>query len=215
MGLFHPVKRKLILLAAVFFQPPADFIVQMKRISKNRKGNIFAFQQVHQPPKIRMKDGVTSGNIKIRKTVIYLTEILAVRHHFLHLLPRHGVQFLTVVFRKDITMLTSLITVICDMPLKSKIFFHESVPSFPFPIYTQTLSKRNISGNPRQLLCTQNCQGPGLCQAARLFFPGSAGGTAGRRFRLWLVSGSAGRGFRLRFVSGSAGGSGGRHLMPS
>ena len=71
-----------------------------------------------------MQDRVSAGNIEIRQTAIHGTEILAVGHHFLHLLPGHAVKLFAGILRKDIAMLAALVTVIGNMPLKSEILFH-------------------------------------------------------------------------------------------
>ena len=62
--------------------------------------------------------------IEIRNPVVYLAEVLAVRHDLLHLLPGHALQLLTAFPGKNIAVLAALVTFICDMPLKRKITSH-------------------------------------------------------------------------------------------
>ena len=124
MGLTHTVQRHLVFLTAAHFQHPAYLIIQMKRIAHQGKRNVLAFQQDHQFPEIGMKDRIAAGDIEIRNSVVYLAEILAVRHDLLHLLPGHALQLLTAFPGKNIAVLAALVTFICNMPLKRKITSH-------------------------------------------------------------------------------------------
>lgn len=67
-----------------------------------------------------MQNRIASSQIKVGKAVVHLTEIQAVVKCLLYLFPRHRIQFFTVVLRKNIAVLTPLITFVCDMPLKRK-----------------------------------------------------------------------------------------------
>ena len=78
MGFLHAVKGELVFLTPVFFQPPAYFIIQMKGIAKNRKGDILLFQKSQQLPEIRMQDRIAARDIEIRQTTIYLAEVYTV-----------------------------------------------------------------------------------------------------------------------------------------
>ena len=75
-----------------------------------------------------MENRIAAGNIEIRHTAIHFAEVLAVGHDLLHLFPRHAVQLLAGILRKDIAVLAPLVAVVCDMPLKSKILFHDRMP---------------------------------------------------------------------------------------
>ena len=124
MSLLQPVDGKLIFLTAQHFHPLAVFVRQVEGVAHDGEGNPFDRQQLQQRPEIRVQDGVAAGNIEIRHTAIHFTEVLAVGHHFLHLLPGHAVKLLVSILRKDIAMLAALVTVIGNMPLKSEILFH-------------------------------------------------------------------------------------------
>ena len=118
------VQRELILLTAERFQLPADLIVQMERVAHDRKGNIMLMKQLQQTPEIRMEDRVSAGQIKIRKSAIYLTEVKTVVEGFLHLFPCHAVQFPAGITGEDIAVLAALVAFICYVPLKGKVLFH-------------------------------------------------------------------------------------------
>ena len=77
-----------------------------------------------------MQDWITTGNIEIRCSAIYFTEIKAVIEGVLHLLPVHGKQAGMVSCGVDIAMLTSLVTLVRYMPLKRKIWFHDPTLQF-------------------------------------------------------------------------------------
>jgi hypothetical protein len=64
----------------------------MEWISHEGKWYIFTFKQYQQLPKIRVKDRISTSNIEIRHSIISFTEILAVCHYFLHLLPGHTLK---------------------------------------------------------------------------------------------------------------------------
>ena len=93
----------------------------MEGIPEDCKGNPFFIQHPQKAPEIRMQNGVTACDIEIGEPVVHFAEVLTVRHHLLHLLPGTGIQFLAAVFGKDIAVLASLVTVVCDMPLESEV----------------------------------------------------------------------------------------------
>ena len=78
--------------------------------------------------KIWMQDRIAAGNIEIRQAIVYLTEIQTVVKGILHLFPTHCIQPFAVIFGENIAVLTPLIALICDVPLKGKILFHDCVP---------------------------------------------------------------------------------------
>ena len=91
-GLAKPVVRssqtvdgKLVFLAAVCLHSGACFIRKMKWISHDREWNFVLFQQCQQLPEIRMQDGISAGDVKIRLAAIDLTKVETVRKGFLHL----------------------------------------------------------------------------------------------------------------------------------
>ena len=56
----------------------------------------------------------------------------AVVEGVLHLLEGHAVQLFAGVFGENVTVLTALVALVGDVPLKGKIRFHGD---FPFPVY--------------------------------------------------------------------------------
>ena len=124
MGFAHTVKGKLIFLAAVFFQPAADLIVQVEGVAQDGEGNAVLFHESQQLPKIGMQDGIAAGDVEVGQPVIHLAEIHAVVKSFPHLLPGHRIQLFAVVLGENIAVLAALITFIGDVPLKGKILFH-------------------------------------------------------------------------------------------
>ena len=145
MGFTHTVQRHLVFLTAADFQHTTDLIIQMERIAHQGKRNVLAFQQNHEFPEIRMKDRIATGNIEIRNSVVYLAEVLAVRHDLLHLLPGHALQLLAAFPGKNIAVLAALVTFICDMPLKRKITSH------PVPLLLSLLDL--LTYRKRHMLC--------------------------------------------------------------
>ena len=145
MGFTHTVQRHLVFLTAAHFQHTTDLIIQMERIAHQGKRNVLAFQQDHQFPEIGMKDRIAAGDIEIRNSVVYLAEVLAVRHDLLHLLPGHALQFLTAFPGKNIAVLAALVTFICNMPLKRKITSH------PVPLLLSLLDL--LTYRKRHMLC--------------------------------------------------------------
>ena len=82
-------------------------------------------KQFQKPPEIRMQNRISAGQIEIREPVVHLTEIKAVVEGVLHLLPGHAVRFTAGIAGEDIAMLAPLVALVCDMPLKRKILFHD------------------------------------------------------------------------------------------
>jgi hypothetical protein len=121
----------------------------MKWIAHQSKFYIFALKQYHQFPEIGMKDRVAAGNIEIRHSVVDLTKIFTIRHNFLHLLPGHTFQFLATGSGKNITMLTALVTLIRNMPLKCKILTHPILPPV-FPSFLTFLTCQLLRKNFRK-----------------------------------------------------------------
>jgi hypothetical protein len=124
MGLPQAVQGQLILLAAILLEPLAHLVIQMKWVSENGEGDLMGFQKRKELPEIRMQNGVSTGNIKIRKPVVYLAKVQAVVERVLHLLPRHGIQLLAGIPRENIAVLAPLVAFVGNMPLKRKILFH-------------------------------------------------------------------------------------------
>jgi len=75
-----------------------------------------------------MENRIAAGDIEIRHTTVHFAEVFAVSHDLLHLFPRHAVQLLAGILRKDIAVLAPLVAVVCNMPLKSEILFHDRMP---------------------------------------------------------------------------------------
>ena len=98
----------------------------MKWVAKNCERDIACFQQAQQIPEIRVQNGVSAGDVKVRAAVIDLAEIEAVIKRVEHLLPRHGVDLFTGVFGENVAVLAALVAVIGDVPLKRKIRSHGS-----------------------------------------------------------------------------------------
>ena len=124
MSFPHTVQGQLIFLTAVFFQPAADLIVQVEGVAQDGEGNVMLFHESQQLPKIGMQDGIAAGDVEVGQPIIHLAEIQAVIESVPHLLPCHGVQMFTGVFGKNVAVLATLVTFICNVPLKRKILFH-------------------------------------------------------------------------------------------
>lgn len=80
-----------------------------------------ALKQHHQLPEVRMKDRISAGYIKIWQLIVNPAKILTVSHNLLHLLPCHALKLAAALSRKNVAVLTALVTFICYMPLKRKI----------------------------------------------------------------------------------------------
>ena len=120
----HAVQRKLVLPAAVSLQTHADLVGQVERIAQDGKRNVVLLQKCQQPPKVRVKDRVAAGDVKVRQPAVYLAEVHTVVKGFLNLLPGHGIQVLAVVFRENVAVFAPLVAFVRYVPLKGKIFFH-------------------------------------------------------------------------------------------
>jgi len=68
-----------------------------------------------------MKDRISAGYIKIWQLIVNPAKILTVSHNLLHLLPCHALKLAAALSRKNVAVLTALVTFICYMPLKRKI----------------------------------------------------------------------------------------------
>ena len=122
------IKRKLVLLTAISFQLPTNLVIQMKRIAENRELDRMIVNQFKQFPEIRMQDRITARNIKIGRSFIYFAEIKAVVEGAFHLLPCHGKNTGMVAGGVNIAVLAPLVTCICYVPLKGKVWFHDLSP---------------------------------------------------------------------------------------
>ena len=81
-------------------------------------------KQFQQPPEVRVQNGIAAGQIEIRKSAVYLTEIETIKECVLHLLPGHAVELAAGIAGENIAMLAPLIAFIRDVPLKRKNLFH-------------------------------------------------------------------------------------------
>lgn len=124
MSLAETIQGKLVFLTAVPFQFMTYLVIEMKGIAQNGELDTVLVEEGQQSPEIRMKDGVSSGDVKIRGPAIYLAEIKTVIKGRLHLVPGHGLQAAVIACGKDIAVLASLVTLVSDVPLKGKEGFH-------------------------------------------------------------------------------------------
>ena len=87
--LAHPVDGELVLVAAVFFQPSAHFIGQMKRVAEYGKGNIPLLKQRENIPKTAMQDRIAARDVEIGQAFHTTAHFHAIVHHLLRPTERH------------------------------------------------------------------------------------------------------------------------------
>lgn len=125
----HSVKGKLILHTTVFVKLLTDLVIQMKRVAENCPADIFFFQQLRQFPKVLVQDRIAACDVKVWRSADFFAHFFTGGNDLPHLFPRHFRQLFAVIFCKDIAVFAALVAGICDVPLKSKIWFHKVVPS--------------------------------------------------------------------------------------
>lgn len=124
--LAQAVQRKLVLAATEVVHSSTNFICEMERIAHQRKRDAMLMDEFEQVPKAVMQDGVASRYIKVWLAVHPPRHILDIGQSRHQLFPWCFDQgWMT--FRKDITVLATLVASICYMPLECKIRLHNAL----------------------------------------------------------------------------------------
>jgi len=177
----------------------------MKRIAENRELDRMIVNQFKQFPKIRMQDRITARNIKIGRSSIYFAEIKAVVEGAFQLLPCHGKNTGMVAGGVNITVLAPLVTCICYVPLKGKVWFHDLSPSSVLSATSVQLF--SFKKNPPTLIKLEDSRSAQTRKEVipLLFVACAAGRPASRRLLLWLIAATAGCRGLCRLVISTAG----------
>jgi hypothetical protein len=67
--LLQAIDRKLVSVAAVLSHFATDGVIEMKGVAHDAESDSVLFQQGEKTPEIMMKDGVTTGYVKIWRTL--------------------------------------------------------------------------------------------------------------------------------------------------
>ena len=122
------IERELVFTTTQLFHASTDLVGKMERIAHHAPHKTSLVQELGQPPKIGMKNGVAARNVKVRLATDALAERLGLIDDLDHLLPRHALKTSAGTVGKDIAMFAALIAFIGNVPLKSKILLHNTNP---------------------------------------------------------------------------------------
>ena len=93
----------------------------MKRVAEDGEWNIPLLEQCENIPEPAMQNGVAARDVEVGQTLHAAAHLHTIVHYLLRPSERHLHQF-GMSFGKDVTMLTTLVAAVGDVPLKSEIF---------------------------------------------------------------------------------------------
>ena len=124
----------------------------MKRVSQNTEIYFLCLQKFQHLPKILMQYRVATCKVKIRNTVKFSAKVKTIIKDCPYILKRHFRYDASDPPGKNIAMLTSLVALFCDMPLKWKVLFHCVVFLMEKRFHAAPQRRNNGMERKRQLL---------------------------------------------------------------